>query len=161
LHDRPELRELSYEQRINKQQAQVALLEVLPNLSFFGGFNYNNNEFLYNNQWADWGARTSWNIVDAFKYGHKKRTVKVNGEYLDQRALALTMAVITQVHVGVSRFEVAKRKLDTVQKLHIVNNNILDQIEGGYKSKKVSYQTYVRENMNSIVARQGNMYLVM
>jgi len=152
LLDRPELRELTYEQRINKKQAQVALLEVLPNLSFFGGFNYNNNDFLYNNHWASWGAQTSWNIVDAFKYPYKKRTVAVNGEYLDQRALALTMAVITQVHVSVSQFEVAKRKMDTVHKLHRVNSNILDQIVGGYESKKVSYQTYVRENMNSIVA---------
>jgi len=153
LLDRPELRELSYEQRINQKQAQVALLEVLPNLSFFGGFNYDNNEYLYNNQWVNWGAQTSWNIVDAFKYPYKARTVEVNGEFLDQRALALTMAVITQVHVGLSRFEVARKKLGTVEKLHTVNNNILDQIVGGYKSRKVSYQTYVRENMNSIVAQ--------
>jgi len=152
LIDRPELRELSYEQRINKHQAKVALLEVLPNLSFFGGFNHNSNDYLHNNNWVSWGAQTSWNIVNAFKYPYKKRTVEVNGEYLDQRGLALTMAVITQVHVSLSQFEIAKRKLDTVQKLHRVNNNILSQIHGGYKSRKVSYQTYVRENMNSIVA---------
>lgn len=152
LIDRPELRELSYEQRINQAQAKVALLEVLPNLSLFGGFNYNNNDYLYNNNWVHWGAQTSWNIVDAFKYPHKKRVVEVNGEFLDQRALALTMAVITQVHVSLSQFEIAKRKLDTVQKLRGVNNNILSQIEGGYEARKVSYQTFVRENMNNIVS---------
>ena len=152
LINRPELRELSYEQRVNKKQAEAALLEVLPGLSFFGSFNHNNNKFLYNNNWANWGAQTSWNIVEAFKYPHKKRTVKVNGALLDQRALALTMAVITQVHVGVTQFEVAKRKLKTVQKFNTVNQNIRDQVLAGYESKKVSHQTYVRENMNSIVA---------
>ena len=152
LINRPELRELAYEQRVNKKQAEVALLEVLPGLSFFGSFNHNDNKFLYNNNWANWGAQTSWNIVEAFKYPHKKRVVKVNGELLDHKALALTMAVITQVHVSATQFEVAKRKLYTVQKFNTVNQNIREQVLAGYKSKKVSHQTYVRENMNSIVA---------
>ena len=152
LMDRPELREISYEQRINKKQANIALLEVLPNLSLFGGFSNNSNDFLYNNNWAFWGAQTSWNIIDAFKYPAKKRQVVVNGEFLDQRALALTMAVITQVHVSVSQFEFARRNLDTNRKFTDVNNNILDQIIAGHNSKNVSYQTFVRENMNNIVA---------
>jgi len=152
LINRPEIRELTYEQRINKVQARIALLEVLPNLSFFGGFNYNSKDFLYNNSWVSWGAQTSWDVFNAFKYPLKKRTVEVNGEYLDQRALALTMAVVTQVHVSASQYEIAKRKLRTESRFLDVNNNILTQIELGHKARKVSYQTYVRENMNNIVA---------
>ena len=76
----------------------------------------------------------------------------MNGEFLDQRALALTMAVITQVHVSASQFEFARRTLDTNRKFTDVNNNILDQIIAGHNSKNVSYQTFVRENMNNIVA---------
>ena len=64
LQHRPELKERSYEQRINKREANAALLEVLPNLSLFGGFNYNSNDFLFNNDWVNWGASTSWNILN-------------------------------------------------------------------------------------------------
>ena len=67
-------------------------------------FNHNSNDFLFNNNWINWGASTSWNILNAYKYPKKKNVVKVNGELLDQRALALTMAVITQVHVSASQF---------------------------------------------------------
>ena len=67
LQHRPELKELSYEQRINKREANAALLEVLPNLSLFGGFNYNSNDFLFNDNWVNWGASTSWNILNAYK----------------------------------------------------------------------------------------------
>jgi len=152
LKNRPELRELSYEQRINKSEADVALLEILPNLSLFGGFSHNSNDFLYNNSWTSWGAQASWNILNAYKYPYKKRTVKINSEFLDQRALALTMAVITQVHVSASQFEVAKRKLATTKKFNKVNSDILEQTFAGHKTRKVSDQTLVRERMNQLVS---------
>ena len=152
LQHRPELIELSYEQRINKREANAALLEVLPNLSFFGGFNHNSNDFLFNNDWVNWGASTSWNILNAYKYPKKKNLVEVNGALLDQRALALTMAVITQVHVSASQFEVAKRKLSTSMKFNSVNNNILEQTVAGHRTRKVSDQTLVRERMNQLVS---------
>ncbi len=152
LINRPELRELSYEQRINGQEANAALLQLLPNLRLFGGFNYNSNDFLFNNNWGNWGATASWNIFQAFRYPARKRTNEIEQELLNQRSLALTMAVVTQVHVSASRYEIAKRNLDTMRKYYSVTNNILEQVESGYESRKVSYQNFVREKMNSIVA---------
>lgn len=149
---RPELRELSYEQRINENEATAALLQLLPSLNFFGGFNHNSNDFLFNNNWASWGAQASWNTFDAFRYPKIKRNAELEKELLKKRALALTMAVVTQVHVSAGRYKIAKRKLDTMGKYFSVTNNILDQIESGYKTRKVSYQNFVREKMNSIVA---------
>ena len=152
LKNRPELRELSYEQRINEREANAALLEILPNLSFFGGFNHNDNDFLFNSSWRSWGAQASWNILNAYRYPFRKRAVEVNGQLLDQRALALTMAIITQVHVSASQFEVAKRSLDTSSRFNNVNNSILEQTVAGHNARKVSDQTLVRERMNQLVS---------
>ena len=149
---RPELRELNYEQRISEKEATVALLQLLPNLRLFGGINYNSNDFLVNNDWANIGARATWNIFELFRYPHTKRVNAAEKELLNQRALALTMAVVTQVHVSVSRFEIARRKLATQRSYYDVNMNILEQTEAGYKTRKVSQQNFVREKMNSIVA---------
>ena len=73
-------------------------------------------------------------------------------ELLNQRSLALTMAVITQVHVGISRYEIAKRRMNTSHNYFDVNNNIMEQTQKGYDARSVSYQNFVREQMNSIVA---------
>ena len=62
------------------------------------------------------------------------------------------MAVVTQVHVSVGRYEIAKQRLDTTENYFKVNNNILEQTEIGYNTRKVSYQNFVREKMNSVVA---------
>jgi len=152
LH-RPELKELSYEQRINENEATGALLELLPNLNLFGGFNYNSNDYLYNNQWSGWGAAASWNIFKLFRYPAQKRANELGKTLLDQQVLALTMAIITQVHVSASKYEISKRRLDTMTKYQQVTDNILDQTTAGYKARKVSYQNFVREKMNSIVAQ--------
>ena len=152
LLNRPELRELNYEQRIGENEATAGLLQLLPSLRFFGGFNYNSNDFLFNNDWLSWGARTSWNIFEVFKYPHVKKTTELQQELLNQRALALTMAVVTQVHVSASRYEIAKRRLSTSGNYFDVNNNIMEQTEIGYNARKVSHQNFVREKMNSIVA---------
>jgi outer membrane protein TolC len=152
LVNRPELRELSYEKRISQNEATSALFQLLPNLKLFGGFNYNSNDFLFNNNWTAWGAQASWNIFNVFRYPVHRRTNQLEQQLLEQRALALTMAVVTQVHVSASRYEILKRKLGTMRQYYTVNNNILEQTASGYKARKVSFQNFVREKMNSIVA---------
>jgi outer membrane protein TolC len=152
LVNRPELRELSYEKRISQNEATSALFQLLPNLKLFGGFNYNSNDFLFNNNWTAWGAQASWNIFNVFRYPAHRRTNQLEQQLLEQRALALTMAVVTQVHVSASRYEILKRKLGTMRQYYTVNNNILEQTASGYKARKVSFQNFVREKMNSIVA---------
>lgn len=149
---RPELRELNYEQRISEREATGALLNLLPSLRFFGGFNHNSNDFLFNNEWLSWGTRASWNIFELFRYPGTKKSNELQQELLNQRSLALTMAVVTQVHVSVGRYEIARQRLETTENYFDVNNNILEQTEIGYNTRKVSYQNFVREKMNSIVA---------
>lgn len=152
LRNRAELREISYQQRINDKDATAALLDLLPSLRAYGGFNYDSNDFLFNNSWTGWGARASWNLVEAFRYPARKKTVAAQEALLDQRALALTMAVVTQVHVSRTRFELAKRRVETVRSYHDVQDKILDQIDAGFNAKRVSRQTVIREKMNEIVA---------
>lgn len=152
LLNRPEIREISYEQRISEKEANSALLQLLPNLKLFGGFNYNSNDFLFNNDWVSWGAKTSWNLFDLFRYKGIVRSNEVEQELLRQRSLALTMAIVTQVHVSASRYEIARQKLMTMRDYFDVTLSIMDQIDSGYKARKVSYQNFVREKMNSILA---------
>ncbi len=152
LMNRPEVRENLYRQRINEKSATAALLELLPSLRLFGGFNYDSNEFLFNDQWTGWGARASWNLVQAFSYPAKKRSVQAQQELLDAKAKALTMAVITQVHVSRTRFELARRQLDTMQNFHQVQGRILNQVGAGFETKRISKQTMIRERMNQIIA---------
>jgi outer membrane protein TolC len=96
LQNRSELRENAYQQRINSQEAHAALLELLPGLQLYAGSNYDSNEFLLNDHWLGWGAKASWNLLKVFSYPAKSEVVEMQGKLLDQRALALSMAIMTE-----------------------------------------------------------------
>lgn len=152
LRNRAELREVSYRQRINAKELDAALLSALPSFRGVLGVNVDSNDFLYNNDWFQWGARASWNVLNLFRYPAHKKAVKAQDDLLRQRELALTMAVITQVHVARARFGHLSEELETASNQMRVQDRIMDQIRGGFRAGAMSQQTLLREEMNTLVA---------
>jgi len=152
LRNRAELREVSYRQRINSKELDAALLSALPSIRGVIGVNYDSNDFLYNNDWLNLGARASWNVLNLFKLPAQKKAVKAQEEVLRQRELALTMAVITQVSVARARFGHLKEELDTAAHQHRVQDKIMYQIRAGNRAGAMSQQTLLREEMNTLVS---------
>ncbi len=112
LTNRTELREVAYLQRINAREAEAALLELLPGVSLDAAPHWNSNSFLFNSHWIAWGAQASWNLIKVFSYPDRRREVDAKDALLDARARAVTMAIITQVHVGRARLHHARRQYD-------------------------------------------------
>jgi outer membrane protein TolC len=152
LQNRAELREVSYRQRINAKELDAALLSALPSFRGILGVNVDSNDFLYNQDWIQWGARASWNVLNLFRLPAQKKAVKAQDELLRQRELALTMAVITQVHVARARFGHFSEELGTAQKQMRVQDKIMDQIRAGHRAGAMSQQTLLREEMNTLVS---------
>jgi outer membrane protein TolC len=152
LRNRAELREVSYRQRISAKELDVALLSALPSFRAVLGVNYDSNDFLYNNDWLNWGARASWNVLNLFKYPARKKAVQAQQDLLRQRELALTMAVITQVNVARARFGHLKDELDSAAHQHRVQDKIMYQVRSGHRAGAMSQQTLLREEMNTLVS---------
>ncbi len=152
LQNRAELREVSYRQRINAKELDAALLSALPSFRGILGVNVDSNDFLYNNDWMQWGARASWNVLNLFRYPAQKKTVKAQDNLLRQRELALTMAVLTQVHVARARFAHLSEELSTASHQMRIQDKIMTQIRAGHKAGAMSQQTLLREEMNTLVA---------
>ena len=152
LRNRPELRQLGYQQRINKRELDAQILGMFPSLKGFVGVNADTNDFLYNNNWVQYGARTSFNLLNVFKLGAAKKAVRAEGSVLQARELATAMAVMTQVHVARARYTLYTSELDTARHAHAVQARIMGQIDGGYKAGAISQQTLLREQMNTLVS---------
>ncbi len=152
LQNRAELREVSYRQRINAREMDAALLSALPSFRGILGVNVDSNDFLYNNDWMQWGARASWNLLSVFRLPAQRRAVAAESDLLRQRELALTMAVMTQVHVSRARFGHLTQELDTATRQMSVQSRIMDQIRSGHRAGAMSRQTLLREEMNTLVA---------
>jgi outer membrane protein TolC len=152
LRNRSELREINYRERINKKELDAALLSALPSLKGVIGANVDSNSFLFNSDWLQYGARASWNVLNLFKLPAQKKVIKAQDNLLHQRELALTMAVMTQVHVARANYAHLTDELDTASHQYAVQNKIMYQIRSGFKAGAMSQQTLLREEMNTLVS---------
>lgn len=152
LAARPEIRQALYEMRIVRAEADAALLKLLPGVDLYGGLSLDTNSYLVNSNWIAWGARASWNLIGLLKYPNEKRAIDARGELLRQRALATTLAVMTQVHVARARFAHRQKELRTARDLVDVQTRILAQVTAEILANRGGNQDLVRERMNALVA---------
>jgi outer membrane protein TolC len=152
LRDRAELRENLYQQRINMRETQAVLLEMLPGLKLYAGPNASSNSFLLNNNWISWGATASWNLLRVFQYPAKRKVIRSKESVLKMRALALSMAVMTQVHLSRIRFYQMQQERATAREYRSVQNRLVRQIRKEAEASRISEQDLLREEMNTLVA---------
>ncbi|MGI9409922.1 MAG: TolC family protein [Hyphomicrobiaceae bacterium] len=152
LQNRPELREVAYRQRINMREADAAILELLPNFRLFASTNFDSNSFLLNNHWFGWGAKATWHLLKVAEYPAKRAVLKAQDRLLHQRSLALTMAVMTQVHVSRIRFFHYARELGTAREYYDVQRRLVEKMRAEASGGRISEQTLLREEMNTLVA---------
>lgn len=152
LRQRPEVRESLYAQRIGEKEMKKAVLEALPSIEGFAGLETSSNDFLFNKDWADYGARASWNVLKVFTIGKRKRKAKARAELEEQKALAAAMAVMTQVGVARAQYESFMQEYETAKVGAEVQGDILGQVEALSSVSSASRQTLVRERMNAIIS---------
>jgi outer membrane protein TolC len=152
LLNRPELRDVAYQRRINQHEANAALLELLPGIQLYGANNYDTNKYIDHKEWVNWGAKASWNVVRVFQYPAKRSVIKGQDELLDARALALTMAVMTQVHVSRMRYLNLSKELATARDYFDVQTRLVKQMRNEAAADRISEQTLIREELNTLVA---------
>lgn len=153
LENRPELRDIQYKLRINSKETKAALLELLPGIYIFGGPNFNSDDYLLNSNWIGWGAKATFKLLGAFKYPAKKRLIRAEEEVLDARALAVTMAIMTQVHVSRVRYHHSKDLYRTAAKHLEIQRGIVKQIRASHAEGQASEQTLIREEMNTLASQ--------
>lgn len=152
LQNRPEMRELEYQKRINLKEVDAALLAMLPGIQVYGGPNFDSNDFLLNNNWISWGLKISGNLLKVLKYPAQRAVIESQGALLDERGLAITMAVMTQVYVSNVRFQHLRKELQSATQYYGVQRRLLDQMKAQTAAERISEQTLIREELNTLLA---------
>ena len=138
---------------INARETKAAILEMLPSLNLQAGGNYNSNAFLFNQNWAAYAARTSWNLLNIFRYPARAKTIEAQDQVLHTQTLALTMAIMSQVHVSAAQVAHAKKETATAKLYHETQSQIFEQTRLGWRIGRQSEQTVLRERVNQVAAQ--------
>lgn len=111
IERRPELAEERLRMRITRDEGKRQLLQLLPNLSLSTGPSYDSNRYLVNNNWIDATGAVTLNLLKLLSYPAVKRQQQATTELDQARREALTMAVMAQTHVAVTRYELLRHEL--------------------------------------------------
>jgi outer membrane protein TolC len=152
LLNRPELRSVDYQKRINAKETKVAILELLPSLNVYLGENYDSNSFLFNNNWLSYGAKVSWNLLNVFRHPTRLQVIDAQKEVLNAQSLALTMTIMTQVHVAVAQYEASLEDVKLTQRYFDTQMKIADHVNQSWSLNRLSEHMVIREKVQGLLA---------
>lgn len=113
LEMRPELREEGYRIRmteVDKIRAQMQAL--LPGVSVDYSYNTSTNKYLLDRSWTSVGADAAINLVKVFSLPAINRASASQKEMDEARRMALVTAVLAQIRIAVTRYEVLGREYE-------------------------------------------------
>lgn len=153
LQKRPEIMEEWYRKRVTANDIKAAKLLLWPNLSLDAGPQFDSNRHNYNSHWMDIGMRMSWNILKLAQYPSLKRSHDYQNLTDDMRRMSLSMAVLTQVRIGIQRYELALAELDFAEENMRVDTKLLDYTRASAASRLDSELEVIRAEARALLTR--------
>ena len=117
LAHRPELREGQLDARVRAAEVRKAMLRLLPGLELSAGAHHDSNSFAVNNDWLSLGAAVSVNLTELFTAPAAIAAARADRDLSVARREALSMAVLSQVHIAVAEFEEARARHVTAERI--------------------------------------------
>lgn len=124
LRQRPELFTYDIQEKIDIDEVRSQILRMIPGVSLFGSFFYNDNPFLIRNTWVLVGARASWNLFKLPRYRSLAKVGKKKKCLTRRNRLVMAMGALSQVNIAyfsfyddIDRYKVLIQKSDVKEEL--------------------------------------------
>ncbi len=152
LLNRPELRKSHYDEIISIQETKASMSSLLPGLNFNAAWTHSSNDHLMNKTNLEYGSAMGANLLNVFMYPKVKRINETNTEVIKEKRLALSMAVLSQVHLANIDYSLALEEYDTAERYYQVSKKITEQIKNAQKIARFGNLELIREQASLLVA---------
>ena len=152
LRNRAELIQSRYEERISKKEIDTVMLKMLPGISLNAGVDYNDSDYLLNNDWLSYGATASWNLLNVFKYSSLKDVANSKHKLAKEKKLALSMAVLSQVHLSYVSYMQSLREYKISKEYLEIKDEVLKEIELSNRFDTSNKLILIKEKLNHLLA---------
>lgn len=152
LEQRPELLEEDFKARIGRLQTRKTLLEMLPGLDLRFGYNTDSNAYLYNNDWWQAGVKVSTNLMQLLSGPATYRAAKAREQVDELRRHAVSMAVLTQVHLARQQYGLVQEELAVARRLDDVSRRLQQQVTTARDAGRGDDLTVIRTTTQAMVA---------
>lgn len=152
LVQRPEVRQAMYDLRINNEEVDAAILEVLPGAVLSQTLNTDSNSFLLHGNWVSWSARITANLINIVRLPDKLDALEAETTVNRQKAVATAAAIAMQVHVARAKVGVQMRSYRDAQQFADNQRQILRQIRNSVRAGKLGEQLLAQEEVSALLA---------
>ena len=152
LLQRPELNEADYNERISMYETKKAIARMFPGIELSVGGHYDGNSFMVNQQWVEGGARLTWNLMNLISGPSQYKIAKSQVEISKAQRLALSVAILTQVHVSYQNFYSRKRQFELSGQLQDIDSRIHEQTMNQAKSGSQNHLNEIRSATAALMA---------
>ncbi len=152
LFSRPELMESRYLKRISNKEAKASMVSLLPGLKFNAAYAYNSNKYLMNQDSTQYGISIGANLLNVFSAPSVKKANDANNQLATEQHLAISMTILSQVHLASINYSLAIEEYDTAQRYLDVATKISDQVQNAQKISRFGELEVIREEASLLVA---------
>lgn len=151
LH-RPELREEAYQARISHNDVRKAYLRMLPGLELNTAWNFDSNSYAWEQTWWSWGASINKNLFEVFTGPDAIEQAEGQVDVVDYRRYALSMAVMSQVHVALAGYVQSVDEFKTVSELYRVEDSIKGKIQANVRAGSAGNREAIRAELQAVLS---------
>ena len=117
LINRPELYEADYKARIASLEKSIDIITALPSIQANLDLNADSNGFLVNQFWVEYGAKVVGSIPRLLSLPTRIKRGDARNALVEEQRRAITMAVISQVHIAHQVYHDKQREFRLAQRL--------------------------------------------
>ena len=122
LHYRPELFAQEMQYQIDADEVRASMLRMFPNSRIFGGYERNDDSFVFHKDWISFGATVTWDLLTLpSKWSDRKANIYRRTLAWHTR-LSMSMGILTQVHLAHINVEETQSQYKLSQDLHRVKS---------------------------------------
>ena len=152
LVNRAELLENRYQERISVAETKAGIRSLLPSFNFNANYTSSSNDYLQNKQNFEYGSTVGANLLNVFRAPYIREVNEANTAIIREQRLALSMAVLSQVHLANIDFQMSMEEYETADQYFSVSKKIANQVRNAQKIARFGELELIREEASSLVA---------
>lgn len=153
LRQRPEIRQHMYEMRLNSQDADAAILKILPGATVTQALESDSTSYLLHGDWVSWSTRLAASLLEIVRLPGRLDEVEARQEFERQSAIASVAAIAMQVHVARARLVIEAGKYRDAEEFSQNQQKLLRQVLNAVAAGRLPEQMIVRERLAALLAR--------
>jgi len=158
LYMRPDLKEDSYQERIDKNELNKEILRMIPGISLGISTNYDSNIFLHHNMWTEGTLKVASNLIGLVNNYYQYKAVQAQIDLTRTRRLANMVAAMVQLRLAYHQYSVALQDYRDSVRMHNLEKRIYRITLSESRDGSVSELERINRHTDLIVAAMHDFH---